>query len=696
MRWKYIGGEDAPLGEALRALAGARGWSADETKSLCDFLEPRQGGSGTAAGSGRKPGPRADGTASTPILSEFLDAFRDHPAYRAARDRIKVAAGMGHRVVLFGDYDADGITAVVQLHRFLSAYAYPARDGGRHRDLATFVPDRMRHGYGLTTAAVQECLNACRETWARPPVEPREGRSAGRRLKHPGRGPGSVEPPILLITLDCGSASPGVIAELKARGIDTIVVDHHQPHEPPGDPHPAVAHLNPRTWPGKQPELELFRTLSASGLAFLLCEALQADLDARDWDREAACVLAGLGTVADVVSLVGPNRLLVKAALHHANRPGFLEQRLPGLATLHERSGGGLVDARTLGYRWGPRVNASGRIEDARAPVELLLASDPGRIAHVAEACERANDHRKKLTEEALEEALELAAERELAGVKDRVLVLFKESWEPGIVGIVAGRLRERLGMPVIVFGKHQGQDTWKGSGRSVAEYNLGAEVRRAVEEGVAAGGGGHHLAAGVTVAAGPGASDGNLEVLRTWLNDRCLFNGRNLEPEYEILAPVHAAEALDRAAHNPGDATALVKFWCDLYDRFEPFGAGNPRPGLLLRDVELVACQAKTTTKGVKAGPGPGSEGARPAARVWAISARFRWNDGDSLLVDWTDPEAARKVWPDPATFSAGASPAVRYDLVVEPHHSVGAGKGSASRTWYDWRVVACARAEP
>lgn len=715
MRWKLIGGEGAPLGEALRALARSRGWSEDEEENLCAFLLPAPGDSGTGAGDKRGRGPRTDGRDPGPFPSDLLNVFQGHPAYIAARDCIRSAAGWGHRIILFGDYDADGITSVAQVYRFLSAAVYQDRDRERERDLSTFVPDRMRHGYGLTKAAVEECLATNAREWAGlVPERSGDGR-VGKGSKRRMRASGAVDPPILLIALDCGSASLDVVAGLKTRGIDTIVVDHHQPHDSPSVSHPAVAHLNPHAWKGDQPGLAALRTLSASGLAFLLCDCLRRDLNVEGWNREAGCVLAGLGTLADVVPLIGPNRGLVREALRHANVPGFLEKNLPGLAKLHERSGGGMVDARTLGYRWGPRVNASGRIDDARAPLDLLLADGAGTIDHpvecrersigaLAEACERANDHRKRLTEEALDEAEGLAAERlalerfpgdgERTGVRDRVLVLGKESWEPGIVGIVAGRLRERLGMPVIILGRHPGQETWKGSGRSVAEYDLGAEVRCAVEEGLAAGGGGHHLAAGVTIAFDPAEPAGSVEKFRAWLNDRCALAGPDLEPEYEVLAPVHAVEALDRATRNPGDPTSLVKFWCDLYDRFEPFGAANPRPGLLLRDVELMDCRAKTTTKGVKTDPGAGGDGTRPPTRDWALSARFRWNGGDSLVVDWTDPKAARQAWGDPETFTRGTTPAARYNLVVEPHRSAGTGKGA--RTWYDWRVVACARIAP
>lgn len=727
MRWEFVGGESASLGSALRALAEKRGWGEGEAESLLAGLGPSLGSSEAPAGEKRDGDPPAMRREPARPSAALFGAFRGHHSYRAARERIGDAVAKGHRIVLFGDYDADGITAVAQVHRFLVA------DGQRDSAVSWFVPNRMRHGYGLTRDAAHECLATCREEWARGATGS-PGALGGRQPSRlPARPPvgaaDPVEPPILLIALDCGSASPDVIGELKAQGIDCIVVDHHEPPDLGDDAHPAVAHLNPHAWIGDDPGVVDLRLLSASGLAFCLCAELARDRQVKRWDRAAGLVLAGLGTVADVVPLTGPNRRLVKMALGHANEAGFLERRLPGLAKLHELSGGGAVDARTLGYRWGPRVNASGRIEDARQPVELLLATDPKRISELARACEKANEDRKERTARVLEDALQLAARREESGAQDRVLVLWDESWEPGVVGIVAGRLRERMGVPAIVLGKHPGQQVWKGSGRSVGGYDLGAEVRHAAEAGLVLQGGGHPQAAGLTVACGTGAGGTahELETLRAWINDRCSLDAGAAEPVHEVLALVHADEAMDWVAKRPRDPGDPVRFWCEFYDRLEPFGAGNPRPGLLLRNAEMVACQAKTTMKRVEIAeiaestwekptpPGPPiwtaglidgrfrvpteewtappAPPAPPVPRTWALSAHFRTNGAYLLVADWTDPEAARAVWPDPKEFVRGATPAIHYDLILEPHCSTSAGKQArAPRTWYDWRVVACA----
>ncbi len=728
MRFKFVGGENASLGQALRALAAARGWGAEEAERVLADFAPATGRTGVTSVDPRSGEPRSAAGREDPDLVRLRDFLRSRPEYRAARERLREAA-IGQRIILFGDYDADGITSLAQLHRFLAAAGYAP---------SWFVPDRMRHGYGLTRAAADDCLAMCRESWSRPPETASGAHKRGGRRRR-GNSAESPEPPILLIALDCGSTSVDVIAKLGAQGIDCIVVDHHQPPDPGGVAHPSAAHLNPHAWDGSDPDLHALRLLSAAGLAYCLCDALAVDLEVAHWDGAAGLVLAGLGTVADVVPLTGPNRRLVQAALRYANEKGFLAARLPGLARLHQVSGGGPVDARTFGYRWGPRLNAPGRIEDARGPAELLLAQDRGRIDELATACERANDDRKARTAEVLDAALALVRQRRDSGAQDRVLVLWDASWEPGIVGIVAGRLCEQLQIPAILFGKHPGQSVWKGSGRSVGDYDLGAEVRRAVEAGLAIQGGGHRQAAGLTVAdslvaaigptdgtgrrdpsvpaersagdAAPGAessrrsepgvdSDASalgLGRLRDWLNERCTTDGVDLEPVHEVLATVYTAEAWDRAGQAFRDPGALVRFWCDLYDRLEPFGAGNPRPGLLLPNAELVDRQEKTTWKGVRSAGGSEGSASAPKPRVWALSARFRWNGVNSLVADWTDPEAAQAVWAEPELAGSGSTQGVRYDVILEPHRSSPARpEGQASRTWYDWRVVACARRDP
>ena len=278
MRWQFVGEEKTPLAESLRALAESRGWSEAEVESLLAFLEPD--GGRPRSFSGHSPGRdlASQRVHLPPHSSEVIDALRGHAAYQAALERIEAAA-MGQRIILFGDYDADGITAVAQIHRFLAAAGFRVLDAGGRRDVLWFVPDRMRHGYGLTKAAADECLATCREEWARSRVQDPGRVSSGKTAPRRGRGAGNPEPPILLIALDCGSTSVEVIDELKkAQGIDCIVVDHHQPPDLGGKAHPAVAHLNPHAWEGDEPGWAALRLLSASGLAWYFCAALAQDL----------------------------------------------------------------------------------------------------------------------------------------------------------------------------------------------------------------------------------------------------------------------------------------------------------------------------------------------------------------------------------------------------------------------------------
>lgn len=591
---------------------------------------------------------RARGCETPGEVARFLEpdppienALRRLPAYPAARDRLASALGLGQKIVLFGDYDADGITALVQLRRFWRAAGLP---DGR---VAWFVPDRQRHEYGLSRAAVEECL----------------------RLHRPD----------LLLALDCGSSSLETIAWLRGRGVDVVVLDHHAVAAA-GAAHPAVAHLNPaacgggavggldgpgdRGDRGDLGDLSDLRRMSASGLAYLFCEALAEDLRVAAWDRDAGLLLAAVGTVADVMPLRGTNRALVKRALRLA-ADGALA-RLPGLAALHETSATSAIDVRTLGFQWGPRLNAPGRIEDAAHPVDLLLADDLETARPLAQRCQAANRQRQELTRDIEAEALRIASERLREHPAETVLVLGAPQWHPGIVGIVASRLRERFTRPVIVCGGHD-DGTWKGSGRSLEGYDLGAEVRAAHEAGLLLRGGGHALAAGLAM------EPERLEALRVWLNGRSRLAPDDLVPHHEVLCEAAAvpSEDLQEWCDGPDprqDGGQLARFWTRVFDLLEPFGAGNPRPALLLRRAEL------------RWGPEPKRRKADQS--VWALAAGFACGGSGLLFAEWTDLERAE------ACFVRGA----RCDVVCSPTRSPRTGSGP-EQYWYGWRVIEAER---
>lgn len=633
----------------------------------------------------------------SPVLPNPLGRY---PAYAALLERVRRALDRRERVCLFGDYDADGITSLAQMERFWRAAGY-----GENGRLHTFVPDRARHDYGLSSAALKECLAECRTRWKAAPA--------------------------LVIALDCGSTAETQIRHLREHSIDTLVIDHHAVEDGDGSAHPAVAHLNPRAWRGDPDELGDLCRMSAAGLTFLVCERLATDLALFlrfPWDREGAALLAGIGTVVDVMPLTGRNRALVKGALQAANQaaeaatarsgsaPGGASSpeedaarvappldRIPGLRALHAKSGGGLVDVRTLGFQWGPRLNAPGRMGTAAAPLRLLLTQDPGEAEEIAGECDRINRERQEVTLATERDALaEAEAWIARGDGPSRILVLGRETWDPGIVGIVAGRLRERYHRPAIVCGLNRADGCWKGSGRGIDGHDLGADIRAAVDAGLLLRGGGHALAAGLSL------EPEKLPALREWLNERCPLEGDDLTPRREVLteatlpgiawSPEWAAPAGNaagaagarRLADPRLDATMLAMFWLELLAGLEPFGAGNPRPSLLLRGAAL------------RYGPEPKLR--RADNSVWALSAGFDFGGQGYLFAEWTDVDRARRVWGTEEGNSgsgargAGRTPATRrahtagdtprFDLVLAPTRSP--KKGSEREAWwYGWRVI-------
>ncbi len=566
---------------------------------------------------------RARGCSTPEQTAAFLDPDPEIPnplhrldGYAAARERIAQSILMGERILVFGDYDCDGITSVVQMVDFLRAV--------RHPSVCWFVPDRTAHDYGLTVHAADEAVE-----------------------RHD---------PGLVLAVDCGSASIGTIGMLRSRGIDCIVLDHHT--VPPLDgPHPALAHLNPKACTSDDPDLLDLRRMSASGLAFLFSELLARDFRAGAWDRERALVLAGLGTVVDVMPLLGTNRALVKHALRLANDPGVLG-RIPGLAALHELIRTDRVDVGTFGFHWGPRLNATGRIGSSYPSVELLLAHDPGEARTLAAVCDEANRERRRMQQSAEELAMTMAEERLGQDPPDSVLLLWDRSWHPGIVGTVANRVKDAFSRPAIVCGWHD-EGYWKGSGRSPDAFDLGAAVQEAVSSGLLLGGGGHRLAAGIRLA------PEQAESFRSWLQTRCTLDPSDLQEEREVLAEVRLLDHQDQKE--------MAQAWCGILNRLEPFGAGNPAPGLYLANAELRW--------------GPAAKKRRSDGAVWALSAGFGWPGSGYLFADWTDVRRATSEW----------VPGERFDLVLQVSSRRGNDRRTGqAATWYDWTVTDCMKTNP
>jgi single-stranded-DNA-specific exonuclease len=438
----------------------------------------------------------------------------------AAATRLVRAVRDGETIAIFGDYDVDGATSAALLVRFFAAV------GGRTR---VYVPDRLREGYGPNTAALLRL------------------RDEGVRL---------------VLTVDCGTNAHQPLAEAAAAGVEVIIVDHHVAE--PLLPH-AAAVVNPNRLDEKSPH----GALAAVGVAFLLVVAVNRALRQAGWygngraepDLLQWLDLVALGTVCDVVPLAGVNRALVAQGIKVARR-----NTNPGLAALAAVAGiGEPLDAYHLGFVLGPRVNAGGRVGEADLGARLLATEDLALAAQLAGRLDVYNRERREIEGRTLEAAI-TAVER--AAQSPVLAFAAGEGWHPGVIGIVAARLKERYERPACVVALADG--IGKGSGRSVAGMPLGPAVIAARQAGLLINGGGHAMAAGFTVAAE------RLDALRQFLAKR-LGDGlasERLTPELSIDAALSLGAA----------QSELI----DHLERLAPFGAGNPEPRFVFPAVRV------------------------------------------------------------------------------------------------------------
>ncbi|HXW72694.1 MAG TPA: single-stranded-DNA-specific exonuclease RecJ [Methylocella sp.] len=454
------------------------------------------------------------------IATYLAPSLRNHlPDPLCVRDmgdaarRIAAAIKRCEKIAIFGDYDVDGAASAALLFDYFAALGVPS---------TIHIPDRLSEGYGPNIPAIE--------------------RLAGDGAK-------------LLITVDCGTASHAPLAKAAKLGLDPIVLDHHQ----------APEHL-PETIivnPNRQDDLSGLGHLCAAGVVFLTLVAVQRLLREEGFfsktrpepDLLAGLDLVALATVADVAPLVGLNRAFVQKglALMHA-------RQRPGLKSLFDLSGlAGPPSVYHLGFMIGPRINAGGRIGDAALGARLLTATDPIEARVIAEKLHELNRDRQELERATLEEAE--ASLLSTPDFNDRpVAIAVGEGWHPGVAGLIASRLAEKFGRPAfaITFGK---ENIATGSGRSIAKVDLGRAVRAAVEAGLLLKGGGHAMAAGITIARE------RLDEFVNFLNS-------------ELASAVGAARwndgllidaALTAAAANADMVTNLL--------RGGPYGAGNPEP---------------------------------------------------------------------------------------------------------------------
>ncbi|MFA5129393.1 MAG: single-stranded-DNA-specific exonuclease RecJ [Patescibacteria group bacterium] len=460
------------------------------------------------------------------FASHVHDPFLFSNMHTAVK-RVFTALRGGERILIFGDYDADGLTGSACLIQTIRDIHSRMSDVPA-LDLHTYIPHRDKEGYGLQM----------------PQAE---------RFAEEGTN--------LLITVDCGIACVNEIAHLRAAHVDVIVVDHHQFGETLPDAiliHPSV--------PG---ETYPFKFLAAVGVAWkvscaLTMHARECGIDMPAGYEKWLLDFVAIATVTDIVPLVGENRALETFGLIVLNKT-----RRPGLRALIRSSGlaAAQMNARDIGFAIGPRLNAPGRMDHAAIGLELLLEESQERADAIAKTIEGLNRDRQDMTKLMMAEADILL---ETFSSDERVHVLWRDDWSPSLVGLVAGRVSDRYGMPVIAIGKHQGQ--WIGSGRSYSYYNIAEAVQRA-GEGLLTRSGGHAQACGFAL-----AEDDHVPAFAQRLRDdaRGHINEDRIGSCMEIHADIRLRDITNQ----------LV----DALESLEPYGAGNPKPLFIARNIEVLS----------------------------------------------------------------------------------------------------------
>jgi len=448
-----------------------------------------------------------------PRLSSLSDPFL-LPQMQTAVFRILMAVERRERIVLFGDYDVDGVTSLALLAEMLRAF-------GSAPEL--FLPLRMEEGYGLSSESIERCHGQCR--------------------------------PQLLVAVDCGTSSVNEIADLKKRGVDVIVLDHHQPKSPLPD---CVAIVNPKAADCG------FEYLCSVGIVFKLCHALLKTRPLPGFDLKSKLELVALGTVADIVPLRGENRVLVQRGALEIGRSARI-----GVRKLIQVSGvRSPILPEDIGYRLGPRLNAAGRLSTAEKSLRLLLTSDAVEATSLAMELDQKNRERQDVEKQTFDAAIEEIEDR-FEPVRDAAIVVGSRGWHPGVLGIVASRIARRYHRPTIVIGFGE-NGVGKGSGRSIEGLNLVEALSGCGEKLEKFGG--HEMAAGVAL------REENFELFAEAFRTAA----RKLLPE-EALQPCV------RLDHELAFTDIDVHFlrW---HEMLQPFGNGNPQPLFLAREVEPVA----------------------------------------------------------------------------------------------------------
>jgi single-stranded-DNA-specific exonuclease len=521
-----------------------------------------------------------------PRLKNLADPFL-LPNMAAAVERLFCAHEQNETLVIFGDYDVDGVTSTALLVEVLRELGWRVE---------FYLPSRMEEGYGLSADGVGNCLKKF--------------------------------PTTLLLAVDCGSTAVDTIQKLRERGVETIVLDHHQVSSPAPN---AVALVNPQLAGEK---VISFRELCSAGLAFKLAHAIlkrgrEINLPgAAEFDLKPLLDLVALGTIADLVPLIGENRILVSAGLRQLNetkRAGIIA--LKKVAQTPEKLG-----AYEVGFQLAPRLNAAGRLETAEESLQLLLAENLEIAMPIAQNLDLRNRERQKIEKSIVEEVVGVVRSK-FDPQKDFVIVEGELLWHIGVVGIVASRVLSEFYRPTIIIGGENGE--MRGSGRSIAGFDLAAALRECDE--ILIRHGGHAMAAGLSILSG------KIDLLREKLNElaRLKLKPEDLQPPLRLDVEVGLDEiSFERLAE---------------FEKLKPTGQGNPAVQFCARNLSHAKPLQRmgANKQHVKLWA---SDGAVTHEAVW-------WNGGDKSL------------------------PVGKFDLVFAPGINEFNGKRTVQLKVLDWQ---------
>jgi single-stranded-DNA-specific exonuclease len=495
----------------------------------------------------------------SPRLKNLADPFL-LPNMDKAVERLFHARERNEPLVIFGDYDVDGVTSTALLTEVLRALGWRVE---------FYLPNRMDEGYGLSADGVENYLKKF--------------------------------PTTLLLAADCGSTAVETINSLRERGVETIVLDHHQVSNPAPN---AIALVNPQLLTSNSQLPTSFTELCSAGLAFKLAHAIlkrgrEINLPgAAEFDLKPLLDLVALGTIADLVPLIGENRILVSAGLHQLNQT----QRVGILALKKVAQTPEKIGAYEVGFQLAPRLNAAGRLETAEESLHLLLAKNLEEAMPIAQNLDLRNRERQKIEKSIVEEVVGVVRSK-FDAQKDFVIVEGELLWHIGVVGIVASRVLQEFYRPTIIIGGENGE--MRGSGRSIAGFDLAAALREC--DDLLLRHGGHAMAAGLSIL------PENIDLLRGKLNElaRLKLKQEDLQPPLRLDAEVGLDEI---------NFESLAEL-----EKLKPTGQGNPNVQFCSRNLshakplQKMGAQKQHVKFWV-------NDGAKTHEAVW-------WNGGDKSL---------------------------------------------------------------